>query len=487
MVSASRPCSPWPKCFGAPYQVTGTPDNSLWEWSDNPSNGGAAIRTVPNGYTLWVGCQANDGPPEDGKYNIYPTVPSRTWDSSWDSGLSRFVWVYDWWMNTPPQQAAYDWYSWPDAAHHCNFTAPPPGSPPAPTSVRAVPTSSGNIHITWRDNTGGSANYVVRNGVTTSTTLPVSSTSYDWTVNPGTHMCFTVAAKRDGIQSPWSAPACTTTPPTPWCPMSDATHPTCSSAGAFQMDCATVACSTPTVDYATLSPDLRDLIYAEEAAIAYNAMGIGCTPIQPVLCLKNAQKFFGHYEDNTGTDLNFDPTVPYRESSGTQLSFSAVVNNTAKCWIGRVSGGASTFDSGYLDYPPNNGDGTPGSTADWNNDDWRNAVGHAFFRVTGSLQANGDWVVHLQLTSYYQFRYGVNFYLFRGGDMRRLEIIGWAENFRSIGNGALTFNASGSPRVPEIPPALWRSARLRTRSNHAHRAAPQDDQACGASGASGPH
>ena len=114
-------CTPWPSCFGAAYQVAGTPDNSLWEWTGDPSNGGTAIRSVPNHYTLWVGCQANNGPQEDGKYNVYPSVPARTWDFAWDTGLGRFVWVYDWWMNTPHEMAAYNWYSWPDSAHHCNF------------------------------------------------------------------------------------------------------------------------------------------------------------------------------------------------------------------------------------------------------------------------------------------------------------------------------------------------------------------------------
>ncbi len=114
-------CSPFPSCTGAaPYQVTGTPDNSLSEWTNSPALSGSIVRSVPNGTTLWVVCQANDGPQEDGKYNA-ANVPSRTWDFSWDAGLGRYVWVYDWWMNTPPQNAAYNWYSWPDAAHHCNF------------------------------------------------------------------------------------------------------------------------------------------------------------------------------------------------------------------------------------------------------------------------------------------------------------------------------------------------------------------------------
>jgi surface antigen len=122
----ASPCTPWPSCFGTAYQVTGTSDNSLWEWTYSPNLGGSAIRSIPNGYTLWVGCQANNGPQEDNKFNIYPSVPSTTWDFAWDGGVNRYVWVYDWWMNTPPQKAAYNWYSWADSAHHCNFQA---GSP----------------------------------------------------------------------------------------------------------------------------------------------------------------------------------------------------------------------------------------------------------------------------------------------------------------------------------------------------------------------
>lgn len=45
-------CSPWPTCFGTAYQVTGTPDNSLDEWSNSPLLGGTIVRSVPNGSTL---------------------------------------------------------------------------------------------------------------------------------------------------------------------------------------------------------------------------------------------------------------------------------------------------------------------------------------------------------------------------------------------------------------------------------------------------
>ena len=122
-------CTPFPSCFGAPFQVSGTPDNALWEWtaaptpSGNPSPPGAAtpIRTVPNGYTLYVGCQTNVGPQEDGEVNYHDGVyyASQTWDYAWDPALGKFVWVYDWWMTTPQQNFNYNWYSWPDDAHHC--------------------------------------------------------------------------------------------------------------------------------------------------------------------------------------------------------------------------------------------------------------------------------------------------------------------------------------------------------------------------------
>jgi hypothetical protein len=109
------------------YQVTGTPDNSLAEWSGLPGNGTAVLRSVPNGTTVYLVCQVNNGPQIDPEFNLAPDgtyVPSRTWDLVYDPGASSvtnlpLVWVYDWWLNTPPQQAAYNWHSWPDTAHQC--------------------------------------------------------------------------------------------------------------------------------------------------------------------------------------------------------------------------------------------------------------------------------------------------------------------------------------------------------------------------------
>jgi hypothetical protein len=123
--STCTPLAGLAECLPA-YQVTGTPDNSLVEWGSEPGQPGSfTVGSVPNGTTLYVICQANDGPQQDGEYNA-PGVPSQTYDLVYDPALSQsssggYAWVYDWWMNTPPQQAAYNWYSWPDRALHCNF------------------------------------------------------------------------------------------------------------------------------------------------------------------------------------------------------------------------------------------------------------------------------------------------------------------------------------------------------------------------------
>ncbi len=67
------------------------------------------------------------------------------------------------------------------------------------------------------------------------------------------------------------------------------------------------------------------------------------------------------------------------------------------------------------------------------------------------MQANGEWAVDLQLTSYYQFSPGTDFgkqigpvtIAVTGEDMHRLAVIGSAQNFHSIGDGDLTYDATG--------------------------------------------
>jgi hypothetical protein len=88
-----------------------------------------------------------------------------------------------------------------------------PYVPPAPTGVAAAATDSATIHVSWTDNSGGTAKYVVSNGNVSSADLPAGTTSYDWSgLSPGTYMCFTVAAKNTSGQSAWSPYACATTP-----------------------------------------------------------------------------------------------------------------------------------------------------------------------------------------------------------------------------------------------------------------------------------
>ena len=84
----------------------------------------------------------------------------------------------------------------------------------APTGVTAVPTSSGTIRVSWTDNTQGQGTFTVSNGNTSAPSdVAAGTTWYDWTgIAPNTYMCFTVAAKQNSGQSPWSPYACATTP-----------------------------------------------------------------------------------------------------------------------------------------------------------------------------------------------------------------------------------------------------------------------------------
>ena len=116
------------------------------------------------------------------------------------------------------------------------------------------------------------------------------------------------------------------------------------------------------------------------------------------------------------------------------------MNQTVNGWVRRAhQASADRFDSGYLDFA------TSPHAVEWQNDDWAYAVGHCFYRVVGTRRADGSWSVHLQLTSYYQFTPGTLVIgpVQGGSDMHRLEQIGWARNFREIGNGTLLYNAAG--------------------------------------------
>jgi hypothetical protein len=82
--------------------------------------------------------------------------------------------------------------------------------PGVPQNVKATPSSSSKVHVTWSA-VSGATSYVVSNGNVSS--ADVTTTSYDWGgLQPGTYMCFTVAAKNSAGQSAWSSYACATTP-----------------------------------------------------------------------------------------------------------------------------------------------------------------------------------------------------------------------------------------------------------------------------------
>jgi hypothetical protein len=97
-------------------------------------------------------------------------------------------------------------------------------SPPVNVSARAL--DALDASITWTDQTGGQAEYVVTNGSYNSKLLPAGSTSYTWPVlYAATYGCYQVAAIEGGVQSAWSSAACTTTadfdPPSNWIATSD--------------------------------------------------------------------------------------------------------------------------------------------------------------------------------------------------------------------------------------------------------------------------
>jgi hypothetical protein len=108
--ASAQVCSPFPSCVGKPYHPASY-DNNLAEWNGRPlAPGSAIVGYVTNAQTLWVVCQANNGPTSDGEL-------SNTWDFAWSAYAGRYVWVYDYWMSTP--QIGSNGYS--PGIDHCNF------------------------------------------------------------------------------------------------------------------------------------------------------------------------------------------------------------------------------------------------------------------------------------------------------------------------------------------------------------------------------
>jgi hypothetical protein len=240
-----------------------------------------------------------------------------------------------------------------------------------------------------------------------------------------------------------------------WCPTSDATRPSCSATGAFQAPRGYDRSGHFVIgvnDYKTATPQGAQVVVSPIGILTPGGnIGGNLVGTEPdtyrwnealafaagfhVAQWTDAEHFFRHYLDNTGADLRFDARVPYSESVG----FATAANQTVNKWVGRADqASADRFDSGYVGFDPS-------GTNQWQSADWEYAIGHCFYRVVGTRRGDGSWSVHLQLTSYYQFtpRTLVKGPLQIGSDMHRLEQIGWARNFREIGNGTLVYNAAG--------------------------------------------
>jgi hypothetical protein len=102
------------------YQVTGADSNGLANMTQpfgKGTNGSAFIKWFPNGTSLHLLCQANNGGQVDGR--VQYGRPFTTWDK-----LTDGTWVYDWYMNTPLVQT--DGYS--TGFTHCNWSASSAGT-----------------------------------------------------------------------------------------------------------------------------------------------------------------------------------------------------------------------------------------------------------------------------------------------------------------------------------------------------------------------
>lgn len=382
------------------YQVTGTDSAGLAVHS-LPQLGGV-LRWVPNGTSLTVACQINDGAQVDGRTKS--GFPFRTWDR-----LSDGTWVYDWYMTTPV--VGSDGFS--PGMPHCQAG-----------SLYAHAIDSRSIVIDWTDPTGGNATYLVTDGVSVRT-AGRGVTSFDWTeIQEGATVCFQVSSALNGYQSPWSTPVCATT--TLFCP--PRLDLRCDDTGAFQNSCSDVShtCSSPEDDYGRVSPGALDDLGRDAADRAVDFMN--------GMSWLHAVAFLAHYLSNSGDDLLFSSVAAYSEDSG----FKAAVDQVAGNWIRQQRSQDVAFDTGFIGF----------DISGWGNDfSWKFAIGGCYYRLVGVRVAGGSWTVSLQLTSYYQHKNGEVLLdvLPTGAAFRYLEQLGWAKNFREIGTGTLTYSASGSP------------------------------------------
>jgi hypothetical protein len=176
-------------CWNPNYQTWRT-DGSLAVWT-GPGIGSIESWLGGNGSKVEVICQAL-GKTEDG-------LPYTVWDQMDDGG-----WVYDYYITTPGD------------GYHPVLTLCNDSPPPQATNITATQTGTSSVHVTWQDNSNGTAQYLVGNGTTSqpSSPLPAGTTSYDWTnLGPNTTTCFNVLALNVFGNQGWSVPRCATTLP----------------------------------------------------------------------------------------------------------------------------------------------------------------------------------------------------------------------------------------------------------------------------------
>ena len=232
----------------------------------------------------------------------------------------------------------------------------------------------------------GDATYYVYDGASTFTVNPPNNSTTITGYLPNEYKCFAVRAAQSGQTTGWTPYNCATTSS---CPSVESTHPTCSNVGAFQADAYN--------DHATISPPTQN-----DQNILTNARHVQALEAIP---FSDASSFFGHFLDGSCSDLNFDSTNAFWNDGG----FEAAVIKEFQFRINILGSSDTTFDSGWVSFPK--ADSSQPDLGTWSTFDWQNAVGHSFFRIVGTKQSDGTWLVHLQLTSYYQFRDYQNFSL----------------------------------------------------------------------------
>jgi lysophospholipase L1-like esterase len=240
-------------------------------------------------------------------------------------------------------------------------------TPPVPTNVTAAASNATTIHVTWTDNSGGTAQYVISNSqVSVQPNLPVGTTSFDWTgLARGIYMCFTLKAVNSlGVSSAWSAYGCATIPQVPATPTGvtatpvsgDTIHVTWTdpSGGTAQFvlgngntSTGTISAGTTSYNWGGLSPgtymcfDVRAVNSIGDSS-GWSAYGCATIPTPPTptgvtATAKNASTVHVTWTDTSGG------TAQFVVANGTTSSPNLSPGTTAYDWGGLTRGVSTCF------------------------------------------------------------------------------------------------------------------------------------------------